>query len=74
MVPIENVCILNFIIPKMKISTIKYHFTIFIFHFTIKNVLIDRLIPSNMPVDMSIVPHPHVPRARGTMDYCRIFK
>ena len=31
-----------------------------IFYFTIKNVLIDTGSPSNMPVDMSIVPHPHV--------------
>ena len=38
----------------MKISTIKYYF--FIFHFTIKSVLIDKGNLSNMPVDMSIVP------------------
>ena len=44
--------------PKMKMSPFKYYF--FIFHFTIKNVLIDRGSPSNMPVDMSIVPRPHV--------------
>ena len=43
--------------PKMKISTFKYHF--FIFHFTIKNVLIDTGSPSDMPVDMFIVPHVH---------------
>ena len=59
----------------MKISTFKYYF--FIFHFTIINVLIDTGSPSNMPVDMSIVPHPHdmsmVSRARGTMDICWIF-
>ena len=42
----------------MKISTFKYYF--FIFHFTIKNVLIDTGSLSNMPIDMSIVPHPHV--------------
>ena len=42
----------------MKISTFKYYF--FIFHFTIKNVLIDTGSPSNMPVDMSILPNPHV--------------
>ena len=52
----------------MKISTFNYYFSIF--HFTIKNVLIDTRSPSNMPVDMSIVPHPHVPR--GTMDICWI--
>ena len=41
----------------MKISTIKYYF--FILHSTIKSVLIDKASPTNMPVDMSIVPHPH---------------
>ena len=44
--------------PKRKISTIKYYF--FIFYFTIKSVLIDKASPSNMPVHMSIVPHPYV--------------
>ena len=58
----------NLTTPEMKISTLKYYF--FIFHFTIKNVLIDTGSPSNMPVDMSIVPHP---RARGTMDIFWIF-
>ena len=48
----------NFTIPKMKISTIKNYF--FIFYFTIKSVLIDKGSPPNMPVDLSIVPHPHV--------------
>ena len=48
----------------MKISIIKYLF--FIFYFTIKNVLIDTGSPSNMPVDMSIVPHPHVHGAPWT--------
>ena len=63
MVPrLQNIYLfLNCTIPKMKISTNKYHF--FIFHFTIKNVLIDTGSPSNMHVDMSIVPHPHVHRA-----------
>ena len=42
----------------MKNSAFKYYF--FIFHFTIKNGLIDTGSPYNMPVDMSIVPHPHV--------------
>ena len=52
----------------MNISTFKYYF--FIFHFTIKNELIDTGSSYSMPVDMSIVPHP---RARGTMDICWIF-
>ena len=38
----------------MKLSTIKNYFIIF--HFTIKNVLIDTVSPSSMLVDMSIVP------------------
>ena len=42
----------------MKNSAFKYYF--FIFHFTIKNGLIDTGSPYNMPVDISIVPHPHV--------------
>ena len=42
----------------MKISTIKYYF--FTFHFTIISMLIDKASPYNMPVHMSIVPHPHV--------------
>ena len=58
----------NIATPKMTNSAIKYYF--FIFHFTIKNGLIDTENPYNMPVDMSIVPHP---RARGTMDICSIF-
>ena len=37
---------LNFTIPKMKISTIKYH--LFIFHLIIRSVLIDKGSPSNM--------------------------
>ena len=48
----------NFTIPKMTISTIKDSF--FLFLSAIKIVLIDKGSPSNMPVDMSIVPHPHV--------------
>ena len=42
----------------MKISTIKYYFSIF--HGTINNVLIDIGSPSTCSVDMSIVPHPSV--------------
>ena len=48
----------NLATPKMKNSAFKYYF--FIFHFTIKNGLIDTGSPYNMPVDMSIVSHPHV--------------
>ena len=51
----QRIYFLNVTIPKMKISTIRYYF----FYFSIKNVLIDTGSPSNMPVDMSIVPHPH---------------
>ena len=58
----------NLTTPKMKISTFTYYF--FIFHFTMKNVLIDTGSPSNMHVDMSIVLQPHV---RRTMDICWIF-
>ena len=49
---------LNLATPKIKNSAFKYYF--FIFLFTIKNGLIDTGSPYNMPVDMSIVPHPHV--------------
>ena len=48
----------NLATPKMKNSAFKYYF--YIFHFTIENGLIDTGSPYNMPVDMSIVPHPHV--------------
>ena len=63
----------NLATPKMMNSAFKYYF--FIFHFTIKNGLIDTGSPYNMPVDMFIVRHPHVhgARARGTMDICSIF-
>ena len=54
----EKAIFFNIATPKMKISTFKYYF--FIFHFTIKNGLIDTGSSYNMPVDMSIVPHPHV--------------
>ena len=49
---------LNIATPKMKIFTFKYYF--FIFHFTNKNRLIDTGSSYNMPVDLFIVPHPHV--------------
>ena len=54
----EKAFFFNIATPKMKISTFKYYF--FIFYFTIKNGLTDTGSSYNMPVDMSIVPHPHV--------------
>ena len=45
---------------KWKIYIFKDHYPQNILHFTIKNVLIDTGSPSDMPVDMFIVLHPHV--------------
>ena len=55
----------------MKNSAFKYYF--FIFHSTIKNGLIDTGSPYNMPVDMSIVPHPHVHDAPSSGHHGHLF-
>ena len=57
----------NLATPKMKNSAFKYHF--YIFHFTIENGLIDTGSPYNMPVDMYIVPHPHVHDAPSSVHH-----